>query len=102
MADLIVNLPDRILKETKAFVMEQVEEIKRTFISKAVINDIKQDIWMAGVNFPSPNQGVWIRYKDVEKIIDKRVKEYEDYGRERADQKISRHGEPCHTSREGE
>jgi len=102
MADLRVKLSDQTLKEIKAFVMEQVKDIKRTFISKTVINDIKQDIWMAGVNFPSPNQGVWIRYKDVEKIIDKRVKEYEDYGRERTDKKISRHGEPCHTSREGE
>lgn len=40
-----------------------------------IVAKMKYEIWMEGVNMTDEYQGVWIRYKKVEAIIDKYKKE---------------------------
>lgn len=36
-----------------------------------VLDKIKADLWMEGMNMTGEYQGVWVRYRDIERIIDK-------------------------------
>ena len=36
-----------------------------------VLDNIKSDLWMEGINMTDEYQGVWVRYRDIERIIDK-------------------------------
>ena len=40
-------------------------------IGADVLDKIKADLWMEGVNMTDEYQGVWVRYRDIERIIDK-------------------------------
>ena len=42
-----------------------------------VLANIRRDIWDAGVNMGGEYQGVWTRFRDVEKAFDKALKEGE-------------------------
>lgn len=42
-----------------------------------VLDQIKAEIWMEGMNMAGEYKGVWIRFKDIEAIIDKHIEEYE-------------------------
>ena len=37
----------------------------------SVLEDIKSELWMEGMNMGGEYQGVWVRFKDIEKAIDK-------------------------------
>ena len=39
----------------------------------SVIEDIKSEIWDSGMNFGGEYQGVWIRYRDIDNIINKHI-----------------------------
>ena len=56
--------------------METVEQIiaKGTPLSD-VLKTIRGDIWLDGVNMTGEYQGVWTRFRDVEKSFDKALKE---------------------------
>lgn len=36
-----------------------------------LLDNIKSDLWMEGINMTDEYQGVWVRYRDIERIIDK-------------------------------
>lgn len=40
-------------------------------INVDVLDKIKADLWMEGMNMTGEYQGVWVRYRDIERIIDK-------------------------------
>lgn len=40
-----------------------------------VLKTIRGDIWLDGVNMTGEYQGVWTRFRDVEKAFDKALKE---------------------------
>ncbi len=40
-----------------------------------VLRTIRGDIWLDGVNMTGEYQGVWTRFRDVEKAFDKALKE---------------------------
>ena len=39
----------------------------------SVLEDIKAELWMEGMNMVGEYQGVWVRFKDIEKAIDKHI-----------------------------
>ena len=39
----------------------------------SVLEDIKSELWMEGVNMGGEYQGVWVRFKDIEKVVDKHI-----------------------------
>lgn len=39
----------------------------------SVIDDIKADLWMEGMNMTGEYQGVWVRFRDIEKVMDKHI-----------------------------
>ena len=39
----------------------------------SVIEDIKAELWMEGMNMTGEYQGVWVRYRDIERVIDKHI-----------------------------
>lgn len=44
----------------------------------SVLQDIKSELWMEGMNMAGEYQGVWVRYRDIERVIDKHISESED------------------------
>ena len=38
-----------------------------------VLEDIKAELWMEGMNMTGEYQGVWVRFRDIEKIIEKHI-----------------------------
>lgn len=49
---------------------EWLIELKR---KRQVIEDIKAELWMEGMNMTGEYQGVWVRYRDIERVIDKHI-----------------------------
>lgn len=47
---------------------------------KSVLEDIKAELWMEGMNMTGEYQGVWVRFKAIEKIIDNHISEKEQQG----------------------
>lgn len=41
-------------------------------------DEVKHECWYEGYNFTGEYQGVWVRFKDIERIIDKHLKEVEE------------------------
>lgn len=39
---------------------------------------IISELWMEGTNMTGEYQGVWVRYRDIERIVDKYIKEITD------------------------
>ena len=48
-------------------------EIPKGIPLENVLQDIKSELWMEGMNMTGEYQGVWIRYKDIERVIDKHM-----------------------------
>ena len=48
---------------------EGYEQAKETY--QKVFEDIRAEIWDSGMNMTGEYQGVWVRYRDIEKIFDK-------------------------------
>lgn len=44
-----------------------------------VLADIKSQCWDSGVNMAGEYQGVWVRFKDVERIVDEHIKNAADH-----------------------
>jgi len=40
-------------------------------VYQKAFEDIRAEIWDSGMNMTGEYQGVWIRYRDIEKIFDK-------------------------------
>ena len=40
-----------------------------------VLVDIKRQCWDSGMNMTGEYQGVWVRFRDIEKIVDGHIKE---------------------------
>lgn len=61
---------------------------------KSAIEDIKAEVWDNGMNMTGEYQGIWIRYRDVGRIIDRFTK-----GLEEASEIIDRHISEVGTSK---
>lgn len=63
---------------------EQNEAIKalENSIPRDKLIQLRGDCWDAGVNMTDEYQGVWIRYRDIEEMIDKILKETGEHDRE--------------------
>ena len=48
---------------------EGYEQAERVY--QKAFEDIRAEIWDSGMNMGGEYQGVWIRYRDIEKILDK-------------------------------
>lgn len=40
---------------------------------KTIFENIKREIWDEGMNMGGEYQGVWVRFRDIERIIDKHM-----------------------------
>lgn len=40
---------------------------------KRRIEAIRNDIWMAGMNMTGEYQGIWVRFKEIERIFDEYI-----------------------------
>ena len=38
-----------------------------------IFDDIKAELWMEGMNMTGEYQGAWVRFRDIEKVIDKHI-----------------------------
>lgn len=63
---------------------EEDEAIKalKNSIPRDKLLQLRRDCWDAGVNMTDEYQGVWIRYRDIEEMIDKILKETGEHDRE--------------------
>ena len=43
-----------------------------------VLDKIESELWMKGMNMDGEYQGIWVRFRDIERIIDKYKTESED------------------------
>lgn len=92
---LIIEIPEEIYKSCKAIYKLPVKKEVADAYTYAIANgnaytypiangtplkkeyDISQMMWeiyMEGVNMAGEYQGCWVRFKDIEKIVDKYVK----------------------------
>lgn len=53
--------------------MEIEDSIRNCTRLSKTMQDIKTDIWYSGVNMAGEYKGVWVRYKNIEEIIDKHI-----------------------------
>lgn len=62
----------RIVKYTHKYTANLMTEAADTITAYAkALEDIRAEIWDSGMNMTGEYQGVWIRYRDIEKILDK-------------------------------
>jgi len=54
------------------------EAIDMAIRSLEAWDEVKHECWDEGYNFTGEYQGVWVRFKDIERIIDKHLKEVEE------------------------
>lgn len=56
---------------------EQDDAVKalKESIPRDKLIQIRRECWEAGVNMTDEYQGVWVRYRDIEKVIDKALEE---------------------------
>ena len=52
-----------------------IDESKTVDVVKGELDEVRRECWDAGRNFAGEYQGVWVRFKDIERIIDKHLKE---------------------------
>lgn len=79
---LIIDIPESAYKQIKDYEknkspMEYLERLvaKGTPLEKEYdISQMMYEIYMEGVNMAGEYQGCWVRFKDIEKIVDKYVK----------------------------
>lgn len=71
------------LGEQKEWLRMAIKALSRRPI-EYVLDQIKAEIWMEGMNMAGEYKGVWIRFKDIEEIIDKHIKEEMDDGKEKS------------------
>ena len=43
-----------------------------------LMNCILHDLWMEGTNMGGDYQGVWVRFRDIERIMKKHIEEVKD------------------------
>ena len=70
-ADFIVENIDKDFPVTigVAKIMKRAADTIEAY--QKAFEDIKTEIWDSGMNMTGEYQGVWIRYRDIEKIFDK-------------------------------
>lgn len=51
--------------------LDRLLSMPKKWIDADVLDKIKADLWMEGVNMTDEYQGVWVRYRDIERTIDK-------------------------------
>ena len=44
-------------------------------IMTVTLNNILHELWMEGVNMGGEYQGVWVRFRDIERIMKKHMEE---------------------------
>ena len=76
---LVVDIPDKIYNKilqdnwNTALAGFACCEIASAIPLEKVLEDIKGELWYEGHNFTGEYQGVWVRYKDIEKAIDSHI-----------------------------
>ena len=79
---IVIDIPEDLYKKLKESPScESCAGIKNCDLIDMIIDGmpmyameyIKSKIWDSGMNFGGQYQGVWIRYRDVERIIDKYI-----------------------------
>lgn len=49
--------------------------IMHDVIPRKKVEEIKHECWDAGMNMTDEYQGVWVRFRDIEKIVNKVLEE---------------------------
>ena len=59
-------------------IKEAVNDLKEQFLHKADVDSMREDmlheIYMAGTNMAGEYKGCWVRFKDIEKIVNEHFK----------------------------
>ena len=53
--------------------VDDIDAIRAAIKLIRAIEDIKAELWMEGMNMTGEYQGVWVRYRDIERVIDKHI-----------------------------
>lgn len=82
--EIVINIDDHIIEHLKdgsfgARLDDRAGLIDAVMNGKPIekkydISDLMYEIYMEGVNMSGEYQGCWVRFKDIEKIMDKYVK----------------------------
>ena len=69
-----LNYEQGNLGQKQEWLRMAIEELSRWPLN-IEMDLLKNDLWMAGVNLTGEYQGVWVRYRDISRIIDKHIEE---------------------------
>ena len=81
--DKLIDLTDGTIEHfDREDAMDMLYEVKRLIgkreesgFCQKVLDQIKAELWMEGMNMTGEYQGVWVRFRDIERIIDKYIAE---------------------------
>lgn len=80
--EFIDHFKQGIKKNEQSFDIEQAKRDIQAFEiatrSLEAWDEVKHECWDEGHNFAGEYQGVWVRFKDIERIMDKHLKEVEE------------------------
>ena len=81
---IVIDIPEHIydaIKKAQEMVSGQrsgktllqilVNGIENGTPLSVLLADIRGELWMEGMNMTGEYQGVWVRHKDIERVIDK-------------------------------
>ena len=77
---LIIDIDDdtykRVISDSTTYVLDEIlveNAIYNGTPLDDIFDDIKAELWMEGMNMTGEYQGVWVRFRDIEKVIDKHI-----------------------------
>ena len=72
---LIVDIPDDMWAKVKdGYVPLGIgKHLQNGTPLSVLLADIRGELWMEGMNMGGEYQGVWVRYRDIERVIDKHI-----------------------------
>ena len=77
---IVIDIPESIYDTIQADEMisrEQLAVLQMHILNatplSVLLADIRGELWMEGMNMGGEYQGVWVRYGDIERVIDKHI-----------------------------
>ena len=75
---IVIDIPESIydtIQSDEMISREQLAILQMHILNgtplSVLLADIRGELWMEGMNMGGEYQGVWVRYRDIERIVDK-------------------------------
>jgi len=65
-----IQIPLEVISNGTPFTKWHEDKVK-------VLEKIRSELWMEGMNLTGEYQGIWVRFRDIERIINKHIAESE-------------------------